>query len=109
MTSLVHSTALETFGVYGRAGQKRREGNPNRRQRKIRELIYSIEENKEELENGTNRGKSSVKATQRHFEGQTEEHQEGRTKECTKEVEKQATNSIYLQSLFLHFSDARPI
>ena len=38
MTSLVHSTALETFGEYGRTVCKEREGNPNRRQRKIRTL-----------------------------------------------------------------------
>ena len=61
MTSLVHSTALETFGVYGRAGQKRREGNPNRRQRKIRELREKLRKTKKNWKMAPIEGKAALK------------------------------------------------
>ena len=72
-------------------------------------VARGIEENKEELEDGTTWGESCFKETQRLLEGRIEEHQKNRTKKCTEAEEKQATYRVHLQSLFLHFSDARSL
>ena len=61
MTSVVHIAALETFGVYGRAGQKRREGNPNMRQRKIRELREVLRKTKKNWKMASTEGKAVLK------------------------------------------------
>ena len=61
MTSLVNSTALETFSLYGRAGQKRREGNPNIRQRKIRELREELRKTNKNWKMAPIEGKAASK------------------------------------------------